>query len=121
MFNLDGIKDLKLCLTKKKVWRRDIMKRLWTVLVLLLLLLAGCSSSSNESGAMDGEALYKKSCLACHGADLTGASGPAVVNMKSKYSEEEVLNIINNGVRMMPGKLLSEEEAQIVTEWLMEK
>jgi cytochrome c551 len=96
------------------------MKRLWTVIALLLLILAGCSSNTSE-GPMDGDALYEKSCLACHGSDLKGASGPAVVNMKSKYTEEELIDLINNGKGMMPGNLLSEEEAKLVAEWLMEK
>lgn len=96
------------------------MKKLWAVSALSLLLLAGCSSNEKET-SMDGEALYEKSCLACHGADLKGTSGPPLLNLDSKYSEEQTLKIINEGVNMMPGNLLTEEQAQLVTEWLMEK
>jgi mono/diheme cytochrome c family protein len=70
---------------------------------------------------MDGEAIYKKSCSACHGEKLQGAVGPTLVNMKSKYSEAEVLTIINEGTPKMPGNLIAEKEAEIITKWLMEK
>ncbi|MEH7308615.1 c-type cytochrome [Neobacillus drentensis] len=96
------------------------MNRLWAVFALMLLLLTGCSSG-NSSTAMDGESLYKESCAACHGENLQGAVGPTIVNMKSKYSEAEVLKIVNEGTKKMPGNLLDEEKSEIVTKWLMEK
>jgi cytochrome c551 len=96
------------------------MKRLWVVIALSFLLLAGCSKS-NEARPTDAEGLYKLSCLACHGADLKGTSGPPVVNMSSKYSQEDIEKLILEGKGMMPGKLLSETEAATVAKWLMEK
>jgi cytochrome c551 len=97
-----------------------IVNRLWAALVLALILLTGCSSSKTRT-AMDGESIYKESCAACHGDKLQGAVGPSVANMKSKYSEAEVLKIINEGTKKMPGNLLTEEKSEIVTKWLMEK
>jgi cytochrome c551 len=41
--------------------------------------------------------------------------------MKSKYSEAEVLKIVNEGTNKMPGNLLDQEQSEIVTKWLMEK
>ena len=41
--------------------------------------------------------------------------------MKAKYSEEEILNLLNDEIGMMPGGLLSEEEAKTVSQWLLEK
>jgi cytochrome c551 len=96
------------------------MKRKFIFSAALSLLLVGCSEEAAQQ-PKDGEGLYNKSCLNCHGADLKGTAGPAVTNMSAKYSEEELLELINNGVGMMPGNLLSEEEAEIVTKWLMEK
>ncbi|AGK55841.1 c-type cytochrome [Bacillus sp. 1NLA3E] len=96
------------------------MKKLWTVFALSLLLLTGCSSEQKET-SMDGESLYNRSCASCHGTDLKGISGPPLLNLSSKYSEEQVQKIIKDGVNMMPGKLLTDEESQIVTKWLMEK
>ena len=98
----------------------DNVNRLWAAFALTLLLLTGCSSG-NSSTAMDGESIYKESCAACHGDQLQGAVGPTVANMKSKHSEAEVLKIINEGTKKMPGNLLDEEKSKIVTKWLMEK
>ncbi|MGJ7921924.1 c-type cytochrome [Neobacillus sp. LXY-4] len=100
------------------------MKRIWTIMLMVsvLLLLGGCGANEKENNeAADVETLYKNKCLACHGADLQGASAPALTNLSDKYSKDEVYNIILNGVGMMPGKLLSEEETELMTEWLMEK
>ncbi|MCL6570889.1 MAG: cytochrome c [Bacillus sp. (in: Bacteria)] len=96
------------------------MNRLWAITALSLLFLAGCSDSASK-GPMDGESVYKESCIACHGTDLKGAIGPPVLDMKSKYSEEELLKIVSEGVGEMPGELIPKEEAQLVTKWLMEK
>lgn len=96
------------------------MNRLWVALALTLLVLTGCSSDKSST-AMDGETIYKESCAACHGEELQGAVGPTVANMKSKYSEEEVLKMINEGTNKMPGNLLDKEKSEIVTKWLMEQ
>jgi cytochrome c551 len=96
------------------------MKRTWLVLALSFLFLAGCSKS-NEARPTDAEGLYELSCLACHGADLKGASGPPVLNMASKHSQEDIEKLILEGKGMMPGKLLTETEAETVAKWLIEK
>jgi cytochrome c551 len=98
------------------------VKQLWIVFAFSLLLLAGCSSNTADAKrSTDGEGLYKSSCLSCHGKNLEGAAGPPVINMKAKYSEEDMLKLLNDGAGMMPGGLLSEVEAETVTKWLLEK
>jgi cytochrome c551 len=98
------------------------MKQLWIVFALALLFLAGCSSNTaTAKRPTDGEGLYKFGCLSCHGENLEGAAGPPVINMKAKYSEEDMLKLLNDGVGMMPGGLLSEEESKKVTKWLLER
>ena len=96
------------------------MNRLWAVTAVMLLLLTGCSSDKTST-AMDGEAIYKETCAACHGEQLQGAVGPPVADMKSKYSEADALKIVNEGTQKMPGNLLDKEASEIVTKWLMEK
>ncbi|MEH7076477.1 c-type cytochrome [Neobacillus drentensis] len=96
------------------------MNRLWAITALVLLLLTGCSSGKTNT-AMDGETIYKESCAACHGNQLQGAVGPPVTNMKSKYSEADVLKIVNEGTQKMPGNLLDKEASKTVMKWLMEK
>lgn len=97
------------------------MKKLWLLSVLILIITAGCSANAAD-GPKDGPGLYEQKCSACHGSDLKGAAaGPAVLNMKSKYSEEELMKLITDGKGMMPSKLLTEEENKLVSEWLIKK
>ncbi|WP_160725499.1 c-type cytochrome [Bacillus sp. USDA818B3_A] len=98
------------------------MKKLLAVTGVSLLLLAGCSSSGDDKQeAMNGETLYGNKCLACHGENLKGAVGPSVLNMSSKYSEDELFKMITEGTDKMPGHLLTDEESRIVTKWLLAK
>lgn len=96
------------------------MIRLGATFSLTLLLLTGCSSGASTA-TLDGEAIYNKSCSTCHGAELQGAIGPTLVSIKSKYAEVDVLKLINEGSNRMPGHLVSEKEAEIVTKWLLKK
>jgi cytochrome c551 len=96
------------------------MKNVRVFGLLLLFILGGCGNDAADE-PLNGEGLYQKSCAGCHGGDLQGASGPTVKGMADKYSEEELVSIIMEGKGMMPGNLLSDEEAKLVTDWLMEK
>lgn len=71
--------------------------------------------------APDGEGIYKKYCIACHGlyGDM-GASG--AYNLKeSKLGLEERVAVITNGRNAMTAfeKLLKEKEIQAVAEYSM--
>ncbi len=51
-----------------------------------------------------GQAVYRRHCISCHGAELKG-NGTAIaslVDLDKKYSESQVLKIITNGKNMMP-------------------
>ncbi|WP_318507135.1 cytochrome c [Bacillus sp. T3] len=96
------------------------MKKIVILVLGMLFLLSGCGNDSADE-PKDAEGLYNKSCVGCHGADLKGASGPALTNLKDKYSEEELHTLIMEGKGMMPGNLLSDEETQLMVDWLMTK
>lgn len=51
-----------------------------------------------------GNKVYDTYCFACHGLDLkgVGTAYPSLVNIGEKYSKEEILAIIENGINMMP-------------------
>lgn len=77
-----------------------------------------------EEGATAAEpdAMYEANCASCHGADLSGGMGPALTEVGSKLSAEEVSDIIQNGVGSMPAQSqLSPEEATAIAEWLVEE
>ncbi len=94
-----------------------------------LPLVAGCGASqadkprvaSAASQAPDGEAIYKKYCIACHGsAGDMGMNGAANLQ-QSKLSLEERVQVIRDGRNMMtPFKdLLSEAEIEAVAKYTM--
>lgn len=95
-------------------------------IVALIGILAACggnddASGSNGSGEGEsqlaaGETAYQQSCMACHGADLQGASGPGLKGMD--YSKEELVDIIKNGTGMMPGNTAPGKE-EAIAEYLL--
>ncbi|HLT57131.1 MAG TPA: cytochrome c, partial [Bacillota bacterium] len=67
----------------------------------------------------DPEAIYANNCAACHGADLSGGAGPELANIGSKYSPEELAEIIQNGIGTMPAQShIPAEEVSLLSEWL---
>ncbi len=97
----------------------------------LVLSLAACgggdeesSGESNGGGEVDtaaAEETFQQSCASCHGGDLSGGAGPALENVGSEHSEEEIRNKIEEGGGGMPANLIEGEEADNVAAWLAEK
>lgn len=74
-----------------------------------------------ESVVLDAEDIYKNSCTACHGGNLDDGSAPALTDVGSRLSEEEIKNIIINGTDGgMPAGLVNAEQAAELAEWLSE-
>lgn len=70
--------------------------------------------------ATDPEQVYANSCAGCHGQDLSGGAGPDLTNVGSNLSADDIHNIIMNGQGTMPGGLVGNEEATLLSEWLSE-
>ncbi|MGP4107247.1 cytochrome c550 [Virgibacillus sp. L01] len=68
----------------------------------------------------DPSKIFENNCASCHGADLSGGAGPALNKVGSKYSQEEIREIIKTGFpdSGMPGGLLQGEKADAVAKWL---
>ncbi|SDS33772.1 cytochrome c551 [Paenibacillaceae bacterium GAS479] len=94
------------------------------------LLLGGCGASETKSpggqtmpeGPAETIALYKASCISCHGTDLKGRMN-AQTNIRevgSRLTPEKIRQQIENGGSLMPGfkHSLSEQEIQALTDWL---
>jgi cytochrome c550 len=70
----------------------------------------------------DPEEIYaSNSCIACHGGNLEGVSGPNLTQVGASKSKEEILAIIKNGANGMPPNVIEGEQADIVAEWLSNK
>lgn len=75
----------------------------------------------DETVSLDVETVYKNQCAVCHGDDLSGNSAPALSQVGSTLSEEEIRDIIIHGTdNGMPGGLVNNEQAAAIAEWLSE-
>lgn len=100
---------------------------LFALLVTASTVLTACgggestSDNSTDTAKSDPEKMYMQKCSNCHGADLTGGAGPALNQIGTTHSKEDIEKIINEGQKMMPKGLLEGEDASKVAEWLAEK
>ncbi|SDM20294.1 cytochrome c551 [Sediminibacillus halophilus] len=81
-------------------------------------------NSGDTNGTIDtaaAEEEYEKSCQSCHGADLSGNVGPDLREIGSKYSQDEILEIIEKGRGGMPPGQATGEDAELISAWLAEK
>ena len=80
------------------------------------------STGSSETASVDAEKIVNSKCITCHGGNLEGqGSFPAIADVGSRLSEDEILNVILNGQNAMPPKIIQGEEAEAVAAWLAEK
>lgn len=71
--------------------------------------------------ALSGQGIYRAHCMSCHGVDRQGSGDfPGLLNIEEKYSPDDILGLVNNGRRMMPGfRYLSEAEKKTVVNYLI--
>lgn len=78
-------------------------------------------TEEQTADAGEGEDLFQQSCAACHGGDLKSGNAPDLDTIGSKYSKDEILDIIENGKGGMPAGLLKGDDAAAVASWLSGK
>lgn len=68
-----------------------------------------------------GKLVYDNHCMACHGANREGSGDyPSLQKINKKLESNDILQIINNGRRMMPSfKQLSKEDKSAVIAYLL--
>jgi cytochrome c551 len=76
------------------------------------------TNDTTDTASADPDTTYQQKCSSCHGGNLEGGVGPELAAIGSKYSQEEIENIIANGQGAMPPKIIEGEEASAVAEWL---
>ena len=80
------------------------------------------TTPTTETAAVDAEKIVNSKCITCHGGNLEGQGNfPALNDVGARLSEDEILNVIENGRGGMPGGLVTNEEAQEVAAWLAAK
>lgn len=90
--------------------------------------LAACGGGGDDKGGgggdtadAGGQKIYDQKCSSCHGGDLKGAVGPNLTKVGSKYSKDEILDILHNGRGGMPPNVVTGDDADQVAEWLAAK
>ncbi|EMR07972.1 Cytochrome c551 [Bhargavaea cecembensis DSE10] len=84
---------------------------------------AATEESAGESASgVDAEQVVQQKCISCHGENLEGQGNfPALNDVGSRLSEDEIHDIVANGKGAMPGGLVEGEELDAVVQWLSEK
>ncbi|MBB6733569.1 c-type cytochrome [Cohnella zeiphila] len=68
-------------------------------------------------------AIYKSSCLSCHGDQLQGQIGPNLTKVGSAMTADQIRTQIENGGGGMPGfkGTLTDDQVNTLTAWLSAK
>jgi cytochrome c551 len=101
-----------------------VQKKFLALLLGTGLVLAACGGGGDDqatSGTVDAEKITAQKCSTCHGGGLNGASAPKISDAGSRYTKEELEDIILNGKGGMPGGIIKGGEASAVAEWLSTK
>lgn len=73
-----------------------------------------------QSQSLNGALIYNQSCASCHGQYLEGGAGPSLINIYQKYSNDELIKIIEKGIEPgMPANVVKASEKDIIVEWLI--
>ncbi|MFC7365808.1 MULTISPECIES: cytochrome c551 [Bhargavaea] len=79
-------------------------------------------SAGENTAGVDPEKVVQQKCISCHGENLEGQGNfPALNDVGSRLSEDEIRDTIANGKGAMPGGLIEGEELDAVAKWLSEK
>jgi quinoprotein glucose dehydrogenase len=78
---------------------------------------------SNETNMRAGQRLYSVTCMSCHGPQRQGGGNyPSLIGVEKKYSEEQFLQLIAAGRRMMPAfNQLSDGEKKALASFILDE
>jgi len=79
------------------------------------------ANTGEELTIDDADEIYQNKCATCHGSDLSGSdSVPDLTQIGNELDQEEIMDIIINGMGQMPPGMADPDEAEILGEWLEE-
>lgn len=79
------------------------------------------SSMGESTNASEAEKVFQNNCAYCHGSDLSGGAGPDLTEVGSRYSKEEIAEIIKNGKNAMPADVVEGKNVELLASWLAQK
>jgi cytochrome c6 len=98
------------------------MYKLITLFFLAVLIIACAGKENNTAtGKIDGEAIYKKYCILCHGVDgKLGLNGSKDITISQLTEAERIVQITKGKNTMTPYEgILSPEEIKAVAAYTM--
>jgi cytochrome c551 len=117
-----------------------IMRRvlLYVLMLILFITAAACSNQEPENQEptpgtnqemipaehQEAAAIFQRQCISCHAADLSGRVGEQsnLQQVAARLSKEEMADVIKHGGQLMPAQEnLSDEEIELLVEWLSTK
>ena len=77
----------------------------------------------SENLLQAGTRLYNQNCMRCHGDDRKGSGNfPSIVDSKTKYTPASLLELLENGRRMMPAfRQLQQNEKLAIATYVLEQ
>ncbi|WP_152655239.1 cytochrome c [Oceanobacillus sp. CFH 90083] len=102
------------------------MKKGITALFLGMIFVLGACGNADDTNTSEnleaGEEVYRNNCAACHGADLSGNGAPELTDIGSKYSQEQIEDIVQEGIGSMPPQTQVEgADLEELASWLSEQ
>jgi quinoprotein glucose dehydrogenase len=75
-----------------------------------------------ETNLQAGKRLYTTTCMACHGPERQGGgNNPTLIGVNKKYSEEQFMQLVSSGRRMMPAfNQLAESEKKALASFVLD-
>lgn len=76
---------------------------------------------TKETNLEAGTRLYKSNCMACHGPERKGGGNyPGLLEAHKKYTESSLVDLLNNGRRMMPAfTQLNKDEKEAIASFIL--
>ncbi|WP_404454274.1 cytochrome c [Virgibacillus necropolis] len=105
-------------------------KWFFTLLLVVAIVLSACGGNDSatveptdnaDKNMTEAEKVFQNNCATCHGSDLSGGAGPDLTEVGSRYSKEEIAQIIKNGKNSMPAGLIEGTDVELIASWLAQK
>jgi mono/diheme cytochrome c family protein len=61
---------------------------------------------ADPATGVSGAELYEQNCMKCHAADLEGDVGPPLIGLFERHSDDVVLEILRNGIKVPTGAIM---------------
>lgn len=109
---------------KGKKRRRADLKTFILFLCVSITLFTGCGPKKQENSTSFSKVtkekeLYLNHCANCHGGNLEGSFGPPLDKLNKKYTNNQILRIIQQGKGNMPAQdYISQKEQEDLAKWL---